>query len=102
MADLANVTFDLFKYFGLVPTEKVKQKLTDIDRGKVKQGHATLVEKWIREGGLKFNQIQVIQSQCQEAMKLWGYKNVQSEMELIDSRRKNETFVFQKWSIPGA
>ncbi len=102
MANSVDVTFNLLRFFGLMPAEKVRQKLKDIERGKVGRGHATLVDKWIRDGGLKFDEIQEIQSHCQEAMALWGYKNVQSEMELIDLRRKNETFMFSNWPLPGA
>ncbi len=92
------MTFDLFKHFGLTPAKKVTQQLRDIKRGMQRTGHDSSKEKWIL-GGLEFDEVEEIQTLCQEAMGLWGYKNVESKKELSQQK---DSFVWRNWTMPGA
>jgi hypothetical protein len=42
----------------------------------------TIPFKWTRK--FRFSRVLGVQYQCPEAMKLWGYKMVQNETELLD------------------
>lgn len=82
-----NNTVDLFRFFGFAMHPRVVQYLethTTLNKGGVSstfRDSKTAPFAWREK--LSMKEVEDIQDQCQEAMKLWGYKMVQTEEELL-------------------
>ncbi len=94
---MLNQTVDIFKTFGLpTPQDKVEQEISKLSKP-FKQGRRWIerkeaASKWT--GYMDSDNVFKVQEDCKEAMKLWGYINVESEEDLHSGKDFYEKTAF--------